>query len=150
MSRIKIIENIHIKFIQILGVTADNASNNDKMIERLAELIDNFPGTANQTRCFTHILNLVAKSVLCQFEALKAKGIDSINDAIKELVAVSDELEDEGDDMAVDEEGEEDGDNEGDDNDDDGLPEEREGMSQEQLAELEASVQPIQLVLTKV
>ena len=63
---------------------------------------------------------------------------------------MSDELEDEGDDMAVDEEGEEDGDNEGDDNDDDGLPEEREGMSQEQLAELEASVQPIRLVLTKV
>ena len=124
MSRIKIIENIHIKFIQILGVTADNASNNDKMIERLAELIDNFPGTANQTRCFTHILNLVAKSVLRQFEAPKAKGIDSINEAMKELVAVSDELKDEGDDMAVDEEGEEDGDNEGDDDDDDGLLEE--------------------------
>jgi Ran GTPase-activating protein (RanGAP) involved in mRNA processing and transport len=150
MSRIKIDENIHIKFNQLLGVTADNASNNDKMIERLAELIDNFPGTANQTRCFTHILNLVAKSVLRQFEAPKAKGIDSINDAMKELVAVSDELEDEGDDVAVDEEGEEDGDDEGDDDDDDGLQEEREGMSQEQLAELEASVQPIRLVLTKV
>src|SRR5258708_3012064 len=107
MSIIKIIGNIHIKFIQILDVTADNASNNDKMIERLAELIDNFPGTANQTRCFTHILNLVAKSALHQFEAPKAKGIDSINDTMNELAAVSDELEDEGDDMAVDEEADE-------------------------------------------
>jgi hypothetical protein len=143
MSRLKIIENIHIKFIQILGVTADNALNNDKMIERLAESINNFPGTANQTRCFTHILNLVAKSVLHQFEAPKAKRVDSINDAMKGLAAVSDELEDEGDDVVVDEEADEDGDNEGDNDDDDGLPEEREGMSQEQLAELEASVQPI-------
>ena len=150
MSRINIIEDIHIKFIQILGVTADNTLNNDKMIERLAELIDNFPGTTNQTRCFTHILNLVAKSVLRQFEAPKAKGINSINDTMKELAAVSDELEDERDDVAVDKEGDEDGDNEGDNDDDDGLPEEREGMSQEQLAELEASVQPIRLVLTKV
>ena len=150
MSRLKIIENIHLKFIQILGVTADNASNNDKMIERLAELIDNFPGSANQTRCFTHILNLVAKSVLRQFEAPKAKGVDSINDAIKELAAVSDELKDEGDEVAVDEQADEDGDNEGDNDNDDGLPEEREGMSQEQLAELEASVQPIRRVLTKV
>ena len=148
MNKIKIVEKIHTKFIQILGVTADNASNNDKMIERLAELIDGFPGTANQTRCFTHILNLVAKSVLRQFEAPKMKEIDSINDAMKELAAVADELEDDGDDVAVEEEGGDDGD--GDDDDDDGLPEEREGMTEEQLAELEASVQPIRLVLTKV
>lgn len=140
MNKIKIVEKIHTKFIQILGVTADNALKNDKMIEHLAELIDGFPGTANQTRCFTHILNLVAKSVLRQFEALKVREIDSINDTMKELATVADELEGDGDDVAVEEEGGVDGDG---DDDDDGLPEEREGMTEEQLAELEASVQPI-------
>ena len=29
------------------------------MIEELANLLDDFPGPANQTRCFTHVLNLV-------------------------------------------------------------------------------------------
>ena len=55
-------------FPRFLGVTADNASNNDKMIEHLAVVIDTFPGAPNQTRCFAHILNLVAKTVLRQFE----------------------------------------------------------------------------------
>jgi len=49
---------------QILSVTLDNASNNDTMIAELENLLDEFPGAANQTRCFTHILNLVVKSIL--------------------------------------------------------------------------------------
>src|SRR6266700_4663862 len=36
--------NTYLCFTQILGVTADNTSNNDKMIEHLATLIENFPG----------------------------------------------------------------------------------------------------------
>ena len=49
------------------------------MIEHLAYLNDTFPGAANQTCCFIHILNLVAKSVLQQFETPKVKGIKAIN-----------------------------------------------------------------------
>ena len=60
----------HDLFPQILGVTADNASNNN-MIKHLAVVIDTFPGAPNQTQCFAHILNLVAKTVLHQFEGLK-------------------------------------------------------------------------------
>ena len=41
------------------------------MVEHLATLIEDFPGAANQTRCFTHILNLVAKSILRQFDVAK-------------------------------------------------------------------------------
>ncbi|KAF8870859.1 hypothetical protein BD779DRAFT_1399992, partial [Infundibulicybe gibba] len=52
----------------ILSVTCDNATPNDTMVDGLAELIDAFPGAANRTRCFTHILNLVAKAVLSQFD----------------------------------------------------------------------------------
>ena|SRR5260221_9425465 len=121
MIVIKVLEKIHTYFVQILSVTADNASNNNKMIERLTELIDGFPGAANQTRCFTHILNLVAKSILRQFEAPKAKG-DSINDAMTELEAIAGELED--DDVPADEEGDTDEDDNAVDNDPDNGPDE--------------------------
>ncbi|KAF8867747.1 hypothetical protein BD779DRAFT_1416233, partial [Infundibulicybe gibba] len=53
---------------QILSITCDNATPNDTMIDELAKLISAFPGAANRTRCFTHILNLTAKSVLRQFD----------------------------------------------------------------------------------
>jgi len=33
--------------VQILSITCDNASNNDMMIEELANLLDDFPGPAN-------------------------------------------------------------------------------------------------------
>jgi hypothetical protein len=137
---------------QILGITADNALNNDKMIEHLATLINTFPGAANQTRCFAHILNLVAKSVLRQFEVPKVKG-KKVDDAAKELAAVIDELDDE-----VSESGGNEGGGGGDDEEDDdvvddneeGLPDERDGMSEEELTTFEESVKPIRLVLSKV
>jgi hypothetical protein len=144
---------IHTLACQILGVTCDNASNNDKMIEHLATLIDAFPGAANQTRCFTHILNLVAKSVLRQFEAPKGKQGDVIDDAAKQLAAIFDDLEDE--DMNAesnndDAGGDADSSDEHEDDDDEDLVDERDGMSEEELASLEESVKPIRDVLTKV
>jgi hypothetical protein len=36
-------------------------------------LLDDFPGSANQTRCFLHILNLVVKSIIQQFNLPKSK-----------------------------------------------------------------------------
>ncbi|KAF8954084.1 hypothetical protein BDZ97DRAFT_1600447, partial [Flammula alnicola] len=53
---------------QILSITADNASNNDTMVEHLGDILDEFPGAANQTRCFAHTLGISAKSVLKQFD----------------------------------------------------------------------------------
>ena len=44
------------------------------MIEELANLLDDFPGPANQTRCFTHVLNLVVKSIIWQFDAPNSKN----------------------------------------------------------------------------
>jgi len=131
------------------------------MIEHLATLIESFPGAANQTRCFTHILNLVAKSVLCQFEAPKSKGGKVLDDAARELATIFDELEDDEEDLNDDaesdggsngdsSEGDEDVDDDVVDDDDDGLLDERDGMSEEKLASLEKSVKPVRLVLTKV
>ena len=52
-------------------MTCDNASNNDVMIEELQECIPEFAGSASHTHCFLHIVNLIAKSLLRQFDAQK-------------------------------------------------------------------------------
>jgi hypothetical protein len=54
---------------QILSVTCDNASVNDVMIEELAKLIPNYAGKECHVRCFLHILNLVAKTIIKLFDA---------------------------------------------------------------------------------
>ena len=59
---------------QILGVTCDNASNNDTMVEKLAEIMSHFAGEANRARCLAHIVNLVAKIILRQFDYSKKKN----------------------------------------------------------------------------
>jgi len=46
---------------QILGFTADNASNNNTLVDELTELLDGFQGPLTRVRCFAHILNLVVK-----------------------------------------------------------------------------------------
>lgn len=132
------------------------------MVEHLATLIEHFPGAASQTRCFAHILNLVAKSVLRQFDAKKMKKDDEpmeFNDAATALAELAQELEDGmpavAEDIAEDlpDENEMEGDDEiqetGDD-DDDGLGNEHNGMSDEEVADLDASLVPIRLMLAKV
>ena len=131
---------------QILGVTADNASNNDKMIEHLAVLLDTFPGAPNQTQCFAHILNLVAKSILRQFEGPKK---DKVAQA---LAGVVDEIDGDNDETGTNEGGDEceDVDDELVDDDDDELPDELDELSEEEVLSVKESVKPIRLVLTKV
>ncbi|KAH7926228.1 hypothetical protein BV22DRAFT_990314, partial [Leucogyrophana mollusca] len=53
---------------QILSVTADNASSNDTMTTELASLVPTFSGESTRTRCFLHIVNLVAKSIIREFD----------------------------------------------------------------------------------
>ena len=119
------------------------------MIEHLSTLVENFPGPANQTRCFTHILNLVAKSILCQFDVTKkSEGApDDSDDAVRELAALAQELDLGPDGHAGTDDDDEEG---GDDNDDgEGLGDE-DGMSEEEAMALEESLAPIRLTLTKV
>ncbi|KAF8546743.1 hypothetical protein OG21DRAFT_1375889, partial [Imleria badia] len=52
----------------ILGVMCDNASNNDAMVQEMMSLVDGFAGPSAHTRCFLHIINLVTKTLLCQFD----------------------------------------------------------------------------------
>jgi len=128
---------------QILSVTCDNASVNDVMIDHLKILLDVFPGSSNWTRCFAHILNLVAKCIMKQFDSPKKKDGDDDNDDDEDaadLVAALDELEDEL------ESGEDDIGND----DNDWEYDMRREMSAEEVEGLEKSVKPVRSVLTKV
>lgn len=122
------------------------------MIEELASLLDDFPGPANHTRCFLHILNLVVKSIIRQFDLPKSKktsdGADeddhTLDAATRELLKLAGDIDleeritvSDGDDEVADEEEE-------------GWVDEHEDMTEEDLKELSASVQPVRLLLTKV
>jgi hypothetical protein len=132
---------------QILSITCDNASPNDVMIDALGDLIVAFPGAANRTRCFTHILNLVVKVILRQFDVPKAKVGEALDVASQALRDLAGDIETE--EAAMDEGGDDD------DNIEKGDEGPRwfnpqEGMSQEDREELELSVRPMWLVLVKV
>ena len=134
------------------------------MIDEMADLIENFPGAANQTRCFLHILNLTTKSILQQFEVPRKKrtGDDGdgevdegdlddkkkLNKAMNELLVLANEIEDEPsgvDEVDEDSEGPSDFEDNGEE-----LEDERYDLSAEQIAELEADLLPVRLMLTKV
>ena len=110
------------------------------MINHLAEILNEFPGSANRTRCFTHILNLVAKCIMRQFDSPKAKTSDF--EVVVERLA--DDLED------SDVDGMEE-DNELDNYDiDEEIVNGRKGMGEEDVEALEESVKPVKQVLFKV
>ena len=119
------------------------------MIEHLAVLLNTFPGASNQTCCFAHILNLVAKSVLRQFEAPKKKNSVDGKDVDAGVEVVEGDGDDNADNAAC-ESGTVDGDERDDDVDDDivdddedGLPDELEELSEEELSRVKASVKPV-------
>ena len=90
------------------------------MIESLADIMSDFGGEANHARCLAHIVNLVVKIILRQFDVSKKKkrkdvpgdlnlpGDESNNDEDDEMVRVLDKEEKEMDkgDEADDEESE--------------------------------------------
>lgn len=115
------------------------------MIEELGSILDAFPGAANQTQCFLHIINLVAKSVLHQFEPLKVRDKDLLSEGAKELAALAKDLEESIDNHK----GEDDDLDELEDDNKEGEQDEHEGMTDEEIAQLGENVQPIRLVLAK-
>ena len=136
-----------VRALQILSITGDNASNNDSMIKYLSDTIDDFPGPANQTRCFVHTINLIAKSILKPFDAQKTKGIGSFNDALSDL-AEGPDLEECTEDTThtTDEEEEEEEEEEAEaDKDEEDNSEDEEGDD-----ELDRNLEPIRSMLLKV
>ena len=113
------------------------------MINALAELVDTFPGATNRTRCFTHILNLVVKVILRQFDVPKSKAGEALDVALQALVDLAGDIEME---EAVMDERDDDDDDDG----QEGWVDPRDGMSQDDQDELDSAVRPVQLVLVKV
>ena len=97
---------------------------------------------ANQTRCFTHVINLVVKSILRQFDIAKAKANETLNNATETLLQVAENIAGEDSDEMT-------GDDDLEDNTE-GWVDERDFMTEEDRVALDASVQPVRLVLTKV
>ena len=126
------------------------------MVDELKDLVEDFPGPANQTRCFTHILNLVVKSILCQFDLPKSKsgkvldgGTDELDEGTEELLALAGDIEVEEEVLSRDGDGgvaveEPDNDNI------EGWIDERTLMDDDDLEDLDQSVKPVRVLLTKV
>src|SRR5258707_11378692 len=105
------------------------------MIDHLVTMLDNYPGSTNQTHCFTHILNLVAKCIMKQFDAPKKKrqADGEVDEDADDLAAAFDELEEELEDEGVDWE-----------------YDMHTDMTNEDVENLEKNVKPVRRVLSKV
>ena len=76
-------------FSQLLSITCDNATVNDSMVDIMGDALPKFPGEANRTRCFAHILNLAAKTITKLFD-LPAGSRSAKED---ELIALAGDIE---------------------------------------------------------
>ena len=130
------------------------------MISELAEILPDF-SQVNHTRCFLHIVNLCAKSIIKQFNVPKKKDDEHLDEAARELQGDDDdELQNLAGDQDLEEQQTLEGisqrrTNEGaedDDNDDDieGWIDEMELLTPTEHAGLEESIRPVKLVLVKV
>src|SRR5262245_7439314 len=113
------------------------------MIDELVDMLLNFPGAANRCHCFLHIVNLIAKSLLKQFDIPKKDVNATIDVTEQELLkmAIGLDLEER---LTVAESrlGDKD------DNDNiDGCVDEMATLSDEESEELQKNIQPVWLVL---
>jgi hypothetical protein len=128
------------------------------MIETLTNLISKFPGAANRVRCMAHIVNLVSKIILRQFDASKKtkrpmndQANVEVNDdasddeveADEKLISLAGDLEREEQEVADDEDGDMSRTIAAD-------LEEIEEVMKEEILEVGKKVKPIQCVLFKV
>jgi nucleoside-diphosphate-sugar epimerase len=125
--------------------------NNDVMIDELEMLVDEFPGAANHTRCFTHIVNLVVKSILWQFDVPKARTNEVVDEATEELRRLAEEIETE-EEATICEFQADSGGTESSSEDDnvEGWVDERENLSNEELEAMDEALKPVCFLLAKV
>jgi hypothetical protein len=117
------------------------------MIRQLEGLIDEFRGPESQTRCFTHILNLIAKSIIRQFDVPRAQANNAFDEATTALIELAGNIDVEEQEMA---ESSDDSDDDEDNENTEDWVDERDTMTAEQLAALDESAQPVRLMLVKV
>lgn len=65
--------------VQVITMTADNASNNATMMEKLETLFDNdiidFDATKSTIRCLAHVIHLAVMDLLVEVKAVKKKDV---------------------------------------------------------------------------
>ena len=131
----------------------DNASNNDVMVTELSIQVPSFAGSASHTHCFLHIVNLIAKSLLSQFDSKKTadNGDNKLRELAKECVeeeaAYLEQITSNMNDEEIDEESDEEIDV---DDNDEGLVDEACELTDVQRIELDRSLRPVKLALVKV
>lgn len=108
------------------------------MVDALKEKLTGWPGQSNRGRCFDHIVNLCARSVLSPFDVEKKQAGGVMDDAERALQELMDDVED----------GMELGDD--DDDDVDGLINERAALDEVDREQLDEDVYPMKLLLAKV
>ena len=121
------------------------------MIDELEGLVDKFSGAANWTRCFVHIINLFAKTIIQQFDVPKTKQGESVDAARAELLALASDMDIEDLLTRANHDGYSgDGEEEVHDDHVDGWVDEQGGLSASDIKELEEDMQPIRKTLVKV
>ncbi|OJT11999.1 hypothetical protein TRAPUB_11453 [Trametes pubescens] len=134
---------------KILSVTANNVMSNDTMTEQLGVLLDTFNGNFSRTRCFLHILNLVAKSMLHQFDVKAVGDVEEGNEDVRALLELARELEAE-ELETMQERQQEQGESESvEENDDKMWVDEVASLDNEEREEFEREVRPVKMVLSK-
>lgn len=123
------------------------------MIAELAKILPNF-SEVGHTRCFLHIVNLVAKSVIRQFDVQKKRDDEHLDEAEQELrdLAGDVDLENQQAEELMEEcqiSGEIDAEDESDD-DVEGWVDEMMLLSPSERERVEADIRPVKLVLVKV
>jgi hypothetical protein len=142
--------------VQTLCVTCDNALNNDTMIDELTVDLPNFGGRVTHTRCSPHMVNLVAKSVIREFDVTKRKQ-DNSNDDEAALTAEESRLKEQLEELSENIKLEDyvtiteiagDDDNVGDNTE--GLVDATVLLTSDEREELRNTIVPVQLALVKV
>ena len=132
---------------QLLCITCNNVSPNDTMIDGLQNKITTFPRDENRALCFNHVIALVAKSSICQFDIPKGQADAALDEAERELNELAEGIDIEDEKMRAEWEGT---DNEDDNDDNDGWVDEVGHLLVANHADLEVNIMPMRLVLVKV
>jgi hypothetical protein len=145
----------------MLSVTADNATNMDKMSEYLEKEVVAYT-TVNRTRCFNHILNLTGKALLRQFDVKKKTADDDddndsnqmLSAEERELLDLAEGIDDEeltlAQEMGAGSEEDDAGGDEDQEELDEWIDEVSNEMTEEERLELAENIQPVSHVLVKV
>jgi hypothetical protein len=116
------------------------------MIDDLRNRIITFPGDENRTQCFDHVVALIAKSSIRQFDVPKGQADAALDEAERELNELAEGIDIEDEKMRAEWEGTEDDE----DDNNDGWVNEVSRLSVANHEELEANITPVRLVLVKV